>query len=635
MKFLETITKPSDIKNLTVFESRKLAREIRQALIDTTSVTGGHLSSNLGVVELTIALHQCFDSPTDKIIWDVGHQAYVHKILTGRLEQLKTIRQFNGLSGFPKRSESIHDIFDTGHSSTSLSAAVGIAAARDIKGDNNYVIPVIGDGALSGGMAYEALNNVSAIKGNFIVILNDNQMSISPNVGGMAVYLDKFRTGQFYNDIKSDVENTLTNIPHLGQPMIQVIRTIKNGVKQLVVPGMLFEEMGFKYLGPIDGHDFKQLRDGLQQAKAVDAPVILHVKTIKGKGYKPAEIDPSKFHGVKPFNKNNGDFYPSQVKATSAKSYSQIVGDTLEEIANVKPNVVAITAAMCSGCGLTNFSKRFQNRFFDVGIAEQHAVTFAAGLATQGMKPFFVVYSSFLQRAYDQVIHDVCIQNLPVVFCIDRAGLVGEDGETHQGVFDLSFLSHIPNLTIMTPKSGDELRWMLRFASGYEDGPIAIRYPKGLDNMSSLNEEIELGKVEWISKNKQSKVLLVSVGSFYEKSLQVYQKLQDNKIITDVVNLRFVKPIDDLFINQLSAYDYAYVLEDNMIEGGVTSLIARRVAERIDLQTIILRGFGMPDNFVTHGKINELHQYLGLDSESISRKIIEEVTGKPWQKKND
>ncbi len=628
MKYLNNIEKPSDIKKYDLFELRQLAREIRKYLIDVTSKTGGHLSSNLGVVELTLALHYGFDSPKDKIIWDVGHQAYVHKLLSGRMEALKSIRQFGGISGFPKKSESEHDIFEVGHSSTSISAGVGFAAARDIKGENNYVISVIGDGALTGGMSYEALNNAARKYNKFIVVLNDNQMSIDKNVGGMAMYLDKFRTGTLYNEVKSDVETTLGKIPMVGDSIVKAVRGVKNGVKQLLIPGMFFEELGFTYLGPIDGHDMGRLNILIKQAKKVEGPVLLHVLTTKGKGYHHAEKDPHKFHGVKPFDKSNGIFRESSniIDAEPKKSFSTIVGDTLTDIASIKPNVVGITAAMCSGTGLTGFASQFPDRFFDVGIAEQHAVTFSAGLATDGIKPFFVVYSSFLQRAYDQVLHDVCIQNLPVVFCLDRSGLVGADGETHQGVFDLSYLSHIPNMTVMAPKSGDELKEMMHFAASYYDGPIAIRYPKGLDNGYKTGKSIELGIEEWI-KDEASDRVLITVGSYFERVMKVSELLHNNNVHADIVNLRFVSPINDALITKLaSKYKYVYVFEDNMLNGGVTSIISRRIAKEKAIRNISkspsVFGFGIDDEFVGHGQIDELNKSLGLDSKAMFDTIL-------------
>jgi len=626
MKLLARIKSPSYIKDLNIIELKQLAREIRHYLIDITSETGGHLSSNLGVVELTLALHQCFDSPTDKIVWDVGHQAYVHKMLTGRLEEMKTIRQFGGLSGFPKRSESEHDCFDTGHSSTSISASLGIALARDIKKEDHFVVSIIGDGALTGGMAYEAMNNAALVKKNFIVVLNDNQMSIDKNVGGMAQYLDKFRTGHIYNEVKSDVEATLLKIPRVGKDLVKALRGVKNGVKQLMIPGMFFEELGFTYLGPIDGHDIRLLKTSFEQAKKVQGPVLLHVLTVKGKGYNPAENDPLKYHGVSPFNKENGDFHQKAPLEIVPKSYSTIVGDTLLEVALLKKDVVAITAAMCSGTGLTNFSQQFPERFFDVGIAEQHAVTFAAGLAVSGLKPFFVVYSSFLQRAYDQVLHDVCLQNLPVVFCLDRSGLVGEDGETHQGVFDISYLSHMPNLTLIAPRSGEELKEMLKFAADYMDGPIAIRYPKGMDHGRELGGPIELGKCEWIKQQKKS-ALIVSVGMVYDRAFATWEKLSQAGVACDLVNLRFIAPLDEQFLAEcVDTYKRIYVIEDNLLSGGVTSIISRKIDEIAfnhlhEGQKVnglpIVYGFGIDDAFVTHGKIDELNKSLGLDSDAM------------------
>lgn len=638
MKIINNIKTPADLKDLNIIELKQLAKEIRHYLIDVTSETGGHLSSNLGVVELTIALHRCFDLPKDRIVWDVGHQAYVHKILTGRREELKSIRQYGGLSGFPKRGESEFDAFDTGHSSTSISASLGIAKARDLKKEDHYVVSVIGDGALTGGMAFEAMNNASIIHKNFIVILNDNQMSIDKNVGGMAEYLDKFRTGHIYNEVKSDVEATLLKIPKVGKEIVKAVKGLKNGVKQLVIPGMFFEELGFTYLGPIDGHDLRLLQTSIEQAKKAQGPVLLHVLTVKGKGYNPAEMDPLKYHGVSPFNKTNGDFHQKTTMEVVPQSYSSIVGETLEEIAMVKKEVVAITAAMCSGTGLTEFSQQFPDRFIDVGIAEQHAVTFAAGLAVSGLKPFFVVYSSFLQRAYDQILHDVCIQNLPVVFCLDRSGLVGEDGETHQGVFDLSYLSHIPNLTIMAPKSGAELKAMLKFAAEYKEGPIAIRYPKGLDNGVEVGPPIELGQVEWVRKGNGNS-LIISVGSAFERTSEILKRLDASSINIDCVNIRFVAPIDDQFIRLCSElYSYIYVIEDNMLNGGVTSLISRKIDENVVNACLLQQeqhkknepceqpitrvfGFGIDDIYVSHGKISELNKSLGLDAESIFTKI--------------
>ena len=623
MKILPTIKEPSDVKKLNILEMKKLANEIRRFLIDVTSETGGHLSSNLGVVELTLALHKCFHSPVDKIIWDVGHQAYVHKILTGRQEQMTTIRQWNGISGFPKRHESVHDCFDTGHSSTSISAGIGMAAARDLSKGEEFIISVIGDGALTGGMAYEALNNGANIKKNFIIVLNDNQMSIDRNVGGLALYLDRFRTGEFYNEVKNDIEITLRKIPRVGNSIVKGARGIKNGVKQLVVPGMLFEELGYTYLGPIDGHDIRQLITSFEQAKRVNGPVIIHTLTVKGKGYNPAELDPMTYHGVKPFDKKNGDFHKS-VEVPKV-TYSETVGNTLVDLSKDNSKIVAITAAMCSGTGLSKFSEKYPERFFDVGIAEQHAVTFSAGLASQGYKPFFVVYSSFLQRAYDQVIHDVAIQKLPMVFCIDRAGIVGEDGETHQGLFDLSYLSHIPNLTVMAPKSCKELEAMLKYASTYNEGPIAIRYPKGKDDNTPIGEPIKYGQPEWLIREER-KILLINVGHFYSRLVQVQKELEEEGCMCDFVNLRFISPIDSTFIDDIaSKYDRIYVFEENVKYGGVQSLISQKILEIANISSNKIPrvyGIGIDHQFVTHGKISDLNRALSIDAEGLFKRVL-------------
>ncbi len=625
MTILDRITEPKDLKKLNMLQLRQLAHETRRFLIESTASTGGHLSSNLGVVELTIALHYVFDSPVDKLVWDVGHQAYVHKLLTGRQEAFQTLRQFGGLSGFPKRSESEHDFFDTGHSSTSISSGLGLALARDLKNEEGYILPIIGDGALTGGMAYEALNNATSLAKKFIVILNDNQMSIDKNVGGMALYLDKFRTGQLYKEMKSDLQTTLSRIPHVGEPITEALRGVKNGVKQLLIPGMFFEEIGITYLGPVDGHDLRQLYVTLEQAKKVDGPVLVHVLTQKGKGYSPAEKNPTKFHGVKPFNTQNGEFIKK--KESTGKTYSKIVGETLEDLAKDDPSVVAITAAMCQGTGLDQFHKIYPKRFFDVGIAEQHAVTFAGGLVSGGLKPYFVVYSSFLQRAYDQIVHDIALPHLPVTFCIDRAGLVGEDGETHQGVFDISFLSHIPGMTVMAPRSGEECEAMIRYANTYNDGPIAIRYPKGeaYDSEEDVScPPIEHGEQEWIAKGKGSR-LIISVGHFYERALSVTKTLNGMDKRTDLVSLRFIKPLKDTFIEELAKnYDTIYVLEESLLQGGVTSVIQNALCQWCSLHQYrvpYVYGFGIDNQFVPHGSVDRLNQSLSLDTVSIMNRI--------------
>lgn len=619
---LDSISDPSELRKLNILQLRQLAGEIRHFLIDSTNKTGGHLSSNLGVVELSIMLHYCFATPKDQIVWDVGHQAYVHKILTGRKERMNTIRQFGGLSGFPKRSESKYDVFDTGHSSTSISACVGLAKARDILKEDHYVISVIGDGALTGGMAYEALNNASSITKKFIVILNDNQMSIDKNVGGMALYLDKIRTSQIYNEVKSDVEKVLLKVPNLGKPMITAIKGIKNSVKQLVIPGMFFEELGFTYLGPIDGNDLHQLQSAMKQAKMAKGPVLLHVKTIKGKGFEPAENDPKKYHGVKARSVIEEDQdVLKEVMIESRTTYSELVGSILCRLAKENPKVVAITAAMCSGTGLDEFAKRYTKRFFDVGIAEQHAVTFAAGLSVKGLKPYFVVYSSFLQRAYDQIVHDVALQKLPVVFCIDRGGLVGDDGETHQGVFDLSYLSHIPNVVVIAPSSGEELALALDFAEQYQEGPVFIRYPKGkVDYEEERVHTIEglvLGRPLMNKKTQRS--LLIGVGNFYKKAVMIREKMTENGYLMDLADLRFVTPIQREVLEQFETYERIYVIEENVVLGGATSVIRSKMNPRSKAQVY---AFGIPDVFVPHGEVNELYTMLKLDDESLFQRIL-------------
>ena len=522
---LERIKNTEDVKELSWDELEVLAYEIRRFLVEKVSENGGHLASNLGVVELTIALHKVFSLPKDKIIWDVGHQAYTHKLLTGRKDGFDTLRKFGGMSGFPKRKESDCDAFDTGHSSTSISAGLGYVEAREITGEDYHVVSVIGDGAFTGGLAYEALNNAARLKSNLVIVLNDNNMSISENVGGMSKYLDSIRTAHVYNELKKGVTNALNQIPGVGKNMVSSIRKTKNSIKQLFVPGMLFEEMGITYLGPVDGHDMKKLDRVLREAKRMDHAVLVHVLTKKGKGYVPAEKSPSKFHGTGPFDIRTGDALEKKEKDT----YTDVFGKVMYKEGAKEPKLVAITAAMKDGTGLVGFQRKYPERFFDVGIAEGHAVTFAAGLAAAGLKPVFAVYSSFLQRGYDQIVHDVCIQNLPVVFSIDRAGLVGSDGETHQGLLDMAYLSHIPNMTILSPKNKWELADMLRFAIQY-DGPIAIRYPRGTayDGLSEFRAPIEYGKSELIYE--ESDIAIFSVGHMMETAYQVWKSLKQKGI---------------------------------------------------------------------------------------------------------
>ncbi|MGN1266938.1 MAG: 1-deoxy-D-xylulose-5-phosphate synthase [Dorea sp.] len=614
---LERIQKENDIKKLNPEELEILAEEIRQFLIDKVSKTGGHLASNLGVVELTMAMHLVFDLPKDKIIWDVGHQSYAHKLLTGRKEGFDSLRSYGGMSGFPKRKESACDAFDTGHSSTSISAGLGYVEARDIKGEDYHVISVIGDGSMTGGMAYEALNNASHLNKNFIIILNDNHMSISENVGGMSNYLARLRTADLYNGLKKGVTNVLHQVPVVGDSMIEKIRRTKSSIKQLVVPGMFFEDMGITYLGPVDGHNIHMLCKALQEASKIDGPVLLHVLTEKGKGYEPAEKAPDKFHGIAPFDVKTGEVSVVKKKDT----YTDIFGKVMCDEAMRNENIAVITAAMADGTGLSRYRKLFPERFFDVGIAEQHAVTFAAGLAAGGIKPVFAVYSSFLQRAYDQVIHDVALQNLPVVFAIDRAGLVGSDGETHQGVFDLSFLSHIPNMTVMTPKHKWELADMMRFALQY-DGPIAVRYPRGTayDGFQECRKPIVYGKSEMIYE--ENEIALFSVGHMFEESVKVYQNIKDAGYACSLVNARFVKPLDEEMIDRLAkTHKLIAVIEENVQTGGV----GERVMEYISRKNLCVKvlPLALPDNYVEHGNVSVLRKETRTDSESMTERVMQ------------
>ena len=618
-KIIDNFNDINEIKKMTIQELNDFAKEIRHFLIEKVSKTGGHLASNLGVVELTLSLYNVFDLNKDKLIWDVGHQSYVHKILTGRKDKFDLLRNYGGLSGFPKREESKYDIFEAGHSSTSISAGAGIARARDLqKGDYN-VISIIGDGALTGGMSFEALNDIGFRKTKMIIVLNDNQMSISKNVGGMSRYLSQFRIDPTYNRIKKEINSTLRKIPNVGDGMINSIQKIKNGIKQVVVPGMLFENMGITYLGPIDGHDIKEVSKVLKLAKKIDGPVIIHVITKKGKGYKFAEEQPNKFHGVGPFNPLNGELCSSH-----KESYSEAFGEQIVTLAKENKNIVAITAAMPEGTGLESFSKEFKNRFFDVGIAEQHAVTMAAGMASQGLKPIFAVYSTFLQRAYDQILHDVCIQKLPVIFAIDRAGIVGQDGETHQGIFDLSYLSHIPNMTIMAPKCIGELKTMLTFAVK-QDYPIAIRYPRGGDNpnvkMSPIND-FKRGK--WETLLDGGKIAFIATGKMVQNAILVREKLLNMGIESTVVNACFIKPIDKTLISELVDKKYSLVtIEDNIVHGGLGSLVLEYVNSLNKKVKVINLGFN--DEFIPHGSVDILYKLYKLDVDGIFDSILKLV----------
>jgi len=608
---LERIKGTREIKELPPQELKALAQEIRTFLIKSISRTGGHLASNLGVVELTIALYRTLNLPEDKVIWDVGHQSYTHKILSGRMAEFEELRQFGGLSGFPKRKESPYDSFDTGHSSTSISAGLGMAQGRDIQGQNYKVVSVIGDGALTGGMAYEALNNAARMKKNFIIVLNDNKMSISENVGGMSRYLNGLRTGSGYNDLKKNVADTLDRIPLVGSAMIDKIKRTKNSIKQLFIPGMLFENMGITYLGPVDGHDIQALCKVLREAQKLDHAVLVHVITKKGKGYRPAERNPSYFHGVGPFDVETG----RSAAEGNYPSYTEVFSRKMCQMGERYPKLVAVTAAMPDGTGLTAFGKRFPDRFFDVGIAEAHAVTSAAGMAASGLKPVVAVYSSFLQRGYDQVLHDVCIQNLPVLFAVDRAGLVGSDGETHQGIFDYSFLTSIPNMSVMAPKNLWELRAMLEFGMEY-DRPLAVRYPRGqaYRGLKEFKQPIEYGKGELLYE--EADVALLAVGSMVSTGEHVREKLKSEGFQCSLANGRFVKPFDRGLVDRLAEKHRLIVtLEENVLQGGYGLAVTAYIHEHFPQVKVL--NIALPDAYVEHGNVSVLRKELGIDSDSI------------------
>ena len=614
-KILDNIREPKDIKKLTEKQKQNLAKEIREELINTVSKTGGHLASNLGVVELTIALHSTFNTPHDKIIWDVGHQTYVHKLLTGRKEQFSTLRQFGGLSGFPKAKESEYDNFDTGHSSTSISAALGMARARDLKKENNHVIAVIGDGALTGGMALEALDDAGNSQTRLIVILNDNEMSISKNVGGISRFLTRIRTKHFYKQSNFFVRKILKKIPKFGPFVIKLARRVKYSIKQLILPNMFFEDLGFKYLGPVDGHDIERIEWVLNLAKKEkEQPVLVHIITQKGKGYKPAEDNPDVFHATSSFDKETG-----KATKTKGKDYSAVFGEALVNLAEQNEKIVAITAAMADGTGLKEFKSQFPQRFFDVGIAEQHAITMATGMAKEGFIPVVPIYSSFYQRALDQVIHDVCLQNLPVIMCVDRAGVVGADGETHQGVFDISFFSMIPNLTVMAPKNFKELGQMLEFAVNLKK-PCVIRYPRGNEEAKiETSEPISLGKVEVLKEGND--VTILAIGRMVSKALKVAEILQEHGKTAEVINARFVKPTDEEnILKSINKTKRIITIEDNVLSGCFCTYI-ESILLRNNVQGIQFKSFGWKDNFIEHGKVEELEKLYGLDTENIVNEI--------------
>ncbi len=617
---LDTIHTPDDLKQLTVPQLEQLAAEIRAYIIQVVSVNGGHLAPNLGVVELTLALEKTFNLPKDKLIWDVGHQAYIHKIVTGRKEQFRTLRQYKGLSGFPKRAESPYDSFDVGHSSTSISAAMGIATARDLKGEDFNVVAVIGDGSMTGGMSFEALNHVGDMHRRLVVVLNDNEMSISKNVGAMSKYFTQLRTGEFYNKVKGDVEGWLKDVEY-GDDVLEAIDRVKKSVKYLMLPGSVFEHMGFKYFGPVDGHDLPGLLEILDVVKKEKGPVLLHVVTKKGKGYAPAEAEPNKFHGTGPFD------VPTGKKLTNphaAPTYTEIFSKTMVQLAAKDDRLVAITAAMPDGTGLSAFAAKYPRRFFDVGIAEQHAVTFAAGLATQGLKPVAAIYSTFLQRAFDQVLHDVCLQKLPVKLCLDRAGLVGDDGPTHHGAFDLAYLRELPNMTIMAPKDENELRHMLKTAVDYNDGPVALRYPRGSGVGVSMAEplhDLPLGKAEVLQEGRE--VSLWAIGSMVQNALQIAELLERQGIKAGVVNMRFAKPLDEeLLVEHAARYGCIATLEEGILTGGVGSGVLEVLNRRGLLGKTKVFTFGFPDAFIPQGDKKLLFQDLGLGPEQIAARLV-------------
>ena len=614
---LEKIQKPNDIKKIPADQLPALAEEIREFIIESLSKTGGHLASNLGVVELTIAMHRVFDLPKDKLIWDVGHQSYTHKILTGRKDGFETLRREGGISGFPKRSESDCDVFDTGHSSTSISAGVGYVRARELKKENYSVVSIIGDGALTGGMAYEALNNAASLKSNFIIVLNDNEMSITENVGGMSLYLSGLRTASAYTDFKMDVTKALNRIPGIGPGMVDAMRKTKSSIKQIIIPGMLFEDMGLTYLGPVDGHNIPQLIKIFQEAKRFEGPILVHVLTQKGRGYEPAMRHPARFHGAGPFDVKTG-----LPVGKSNPTYTDVFSTVMRKMGDRRKDVAAVTAAMMTGVGLKRFSNMFPDRCFDVGIAEEHAVTFAAALSLGGITPVVAIYSSFLQRAYDQIMHDVCMQNLHVVFAIDRAGLVGYDGETHHGIFDLSYLGSMPNMTILAPKNLWELSDMIKFAVDY-DGPIAVRYPRGeaYTGLKEFRAPICLGKSEVIHEG--SRVALLAVGSMVKMAEEVQKQLKERMDMdAALVNARFVKPIDEELLRSFAdTYELVVTLEENVKDGGFGERVLA-FAEEEDLPFGV-EIIALPDRFIPHGSVSYQMKQVGFTPEDICGRIEE------------
>ena len=622
---LNTINSPEDVKKLSEQQLEQLAQEIRQFMISVISKTGGHLAPNLGVVELTLALHRVFSTPKDKIVFDVGHQAYVHKIITGRREQFPTLRQYGGLSGFPKRSESEHDAFGTGHSSTSISAALGMAVARDLQGEDYDVVAVIGDGSMTGGMAFEGLNNAGDLHKRMIVVLNDNEMSISKNVGAMSEYLYQLRTGETYNKIKSDIEGWLKNM-EFGTDVLKAIRRLKGSVKYLMVPSSIFEELGYTYLGPIDGHDLNALQDVFHAAKKIDGPVLVHVLTKKGKGYAPAEESPNKFHGTGPYEVETGK---KLANPNAPITYTEVFGNTLTDMAKADKKIVGITAAMPDGTGLSTFAKAHPDRFFDVGIAEQHAVTAAAGMAAAGLKPVAAIYSTFMQRAYDSVLHDICMQNLHVTMCLDRAGLVGDDGFTHHGVFDYAYLRSMPKMTIMAPKDENELRHMLKTALDF-NGPVSVRYPRGSGlgvDISVPMEDLPIGKAEVLKEGFD--VCFWAIGSMVKPALDAAELLAKEGISAGVVNMRFAKPLDtELLKAHAQRYGKIITLEEGVLAGGVGSAVLEYLNQEELLDKCRVLTLGIPDEFILHGDKALLFKDIGLDTPAIAAKAADFVREK-------
>ena len=619
MNLLSTINEPNDIKNIRPEDYKRLAKEIREFLVQKVSATGGHLASNLGVVELTMALHLFLDLPKDKLIWDVGHQAYTHKILTGRRSGFDTLRQYEGISGFPKTSESDCDAFNTGHSSTSISVATGIVTARELKGEDYKVVAVIGDGALSGGLAYEALNNAGELKSNMIIVLNDNKMSISENVGGMASYLGKLRTSSKYTGIKMKVEKSLSKFPNVGNKVVKSLKASKDSIKSLFIPGMFFENMGIKYIGPVDGHNIQIVTDALNAAAQSNSPVLVHVITQKGRGYKPAELDPSKFHGIGPFDKKTGD----TIDDKNTRTYTQVFGDKIVSLARNDGKIVTVSAAMADGTGLKKFSRLFPERFFDVGIAEEHAVTFAAGMASQGFHPVVAIYSTFLQRSYDQIVHDVALSGLPVTFCIDRAGIVGNDGETHQGIYDISFLSHVPGLVSMAPKNAYELEAMLEFACAYQ-GPASIRYPRGkaTQKLKEFSAPIVKGKAEIIRKGRDYCVF--AVGRMVKVMDEIAEEIAAEGIDLGVINARFISPMDTEMIDEYAASSkIIFTCEENVCRGGYGEAVGAYLMEKGYKYEFV--NLALPDIYLVQGTPNELRDSLGFDPEGLKKRILDAI----------